>query len=111
MRDPGPSIADGTDDLVGSLKASPLFNDLALDRVREVARAARVERFAAGATILQQAGPPSPALYMIRSGHVEIRESGRLVDQPGVGEVFGELSLLTDAPPMATVVAGDALVC
>ena len=97
MTDTGPSIADGTDDLVGSLNASPPFNALALDRVQEVARATQVERFAAGATILRQGGSPSPALYIIRSGHVEIRESGRLVDQPGVGEVFGELSLLTGA--------------
>jgi signal-transduction protein with cAMP-binding, CBS, and nucleotidyltransferase domain len=111
MTDAGPSIADGTGDLAGSLTASPPFNALTLDRVQEVARATQVERFAAGATILRQGGPPSPALYMVRSGHVEIRESGRLVDQPGVGEVFGELSLLTGAPPTATVVAGDDLVC
>jgi signal-transduction protein with cAMP-binding, CBS, and nucleotidyltransferase domain len=106
-----PSLAGGTDDLVGSLSASPPFNALPLDRVRDVAGATRVERFSEGATILRQGGSPSPALYVIRSGHVEIRESGRVVDQPGVGEVFGELSLLTGAPPTATVVAGDDLVC
>ncbi len=111
MTDAGPPVADGTDDIVGSLNASPPFNALTLDRVREVAKATQVERFAAGATILRQGGSPSSALYMIRSGHVEIRESGLLVDQPGVGEVFGELSLLTGAPPTATVVAGDELVC
>jgi signal-transduction protein with cAMP-binding, CBS, and nucleotidyltransferase domain len=111
VTDAGPSIADGTDDLVGSLNMSPPFNALSLDRVQEVARATQLERFAAGATILRQGGPPSPALYLIRSGHVEIREGGRLVDQPGAGEVFGELSLLTGAPPTATVVAGNELVC
>ena len=112
MTDAGPSVADGTNDLVGSLNASPPFNALVLDRVQEVARATQVERFAAGEAILRQdGGSPSPALYMIRSGHVEIWDSGRLIDQPGVGEVFGELSLLTGAPPTATVVAGDDLVC
>jgi signal-transduction protein with cAMP-binding, CBS, and nucleotidyltransferase domain len=111
MTEAGSSIADRTDDLVGSLNASPPFNALALDRVREVARATEVERFVAGATILRQGGSPSPALYLIRSGNVEIRENGRLVDQPGAGEVFGELSLLSGAPPTATVMAGDGLVC
>jgi CBS domain-containing protein len=111
MTDDGPSTADGNHDLIGSLRASPPFNALALDRVQEVARATRVERFAAGTTILRQGGPPSPALYLIRSGHVEIREGGRLVDQPGAGEVFGELSLLSGTSPTATVVAGEELIC
>ena len=111
MTEAAPSLADGTDDLVESLSASPPFNALATDRVREVAGATRVERFPEGATILRQGGSPSPALYVIRSGHVEIREGGRVLDHPGVGEVFGELSLLTGASPTATVVAGDDLVC
>lgn len=111
MTDVAPSLADGADDIVASLSASPPFNALARDRVSEVAGATRVERFPGGTTILRQGGSPSPALYVIRSGHVEIQESGRVLDQPGAGEVFGELSLLTGAPPTATVVAGDDLVC
>jgi signal-transduction protein with cAMP-binding, CBS, and nucleotidyltransferase domain len=111
MTGAGPSIACGTDDLVASLNASPPFDALALDRVHEVARATRVEPFAAGMTILREGGSPSAALYLIQSGNAEIREGGRLLDQPGAGEVFGELSLLSGAPPTATVVAGDGLVC
>jgi len=107
----GRSFGDGDRDLIGSLRASPPFDALALDRVQEVARGTRVERFAAGTTILRQGGPPSPALYVIRSGQVEIREGGRLVDQPGAGEVFGELSLLSGSSPTASVVAGEELIC
>jgi signal-transduction protein with cAMP-binding, CBS, and nucleotidyltransferase domain len=105
------SLAFGTDAVVALLSASPPFNALAADRVREVAGATRVERFSEGETILRQGGAPSPALYVIHSGSVEIRERGRVLDHPGVGEVFGELSLLTGAPPTATVSAGDDLVC
>ena len=111
MTDAEPSIADGTDDLVGALRVSPPFDALHVDRVEEVAKATRVERFPASTTILRQGGEPSTALYLIRSGHVEIREGGRLVDQPGAGEVFGELSLLSGVPPTATVVAGEDLIC
>ena len=111
MTDARPPIADGAADLVGAVRASPPFDALPVDRAEEVAKATRVERFPAGTTILRQGGEPSTALYVIRSGHVEIREGGRLVDQPGAGEVFGELSLLSGAPPTATVVAGDELVC
>ena len=111
MTDDGPPTDEGDHDLVASLKASPPFDALALDRVQDVARGTRVERFAAGTTILRQGDAPSPALYLIRSGHVEIRDGGRLLDQPGAGEVFGELSLLSGTSPTATVVAGEGLVC
>ena len=111
MTDPGSSIADGTDDLLAALRSAPPFDALALDSAEQVAKATRVERFPAGATILRRGGEPSTGLYLIRSGHAEIREEGRLVDQPGAGEVFGELSLMSGVPPTATVVAGDDLVC
>jgi CBS domain-containing protein len=70
-----------------------------------------VERFPGGAPILHQGGPPSAALYVIVAGHAEVRSEGRIVDLPGLGEVFGELSLLSGASPTATVVAGDDLAC
>ncbi len=100
-----------TDTLAAQLAAAPPFDALAPDDLAETAKATHEERFAPGTTILHQGGPPSPALYLIRSGHVEIRDLGRLIDQPGPGEVFGELSLLSGAEPTATVIAGDDLVC
>jgi CBS domain-containing protein len=99
------------DDVAGSLGASPPFDALPHDRVVEVAKSTRIEPFPAGTTILREGGPPASKLYVIRAGHVEIRSGGRLLDQPGAGEVFGELSLLSQASPTATVVAGDDLVC
>jgi signal-transduction protein with cAMP-binding, CBS, and nucleotidyltransferase domain len=79
----GPSSADANDDLLAALKASPPFDALPLDTMELVARATRVEPFPAGTTILRQGGEPSTALYVIRAGQVEIREGGRLIDQPG----------------------------
>jgi CBS domain-containing protein len=111
MRDPWAPDGDSVDVLRGVLGSSPPFDALAPDRLMEVAKATHQERFATGATILHQGGPASTALFLIRSGHVQIRDHQRLVDQPGPGEVFGELSLLSGAQPTATVVAGEDLVC
>ncbi len=84
-----------------------------LDEPRLLALAAtvRAERFPAGVTILNQGGEPAIHLYVIRSGHVEIRVDGQLVDLPGAGEVFGELSLLARSAPTATVRASEDVEC
>jgi CBS domain-containing protein len=48
---------------------------------------------------------------VIRTGHVEIRADGLLLDMPGPSEVFGELSLVSGAPPTATVRASEEVEC
>jgi signal-transduction protein with cAMP-binding, CBS, and nucleotidyltransferase domain len=72
---------------------------------------ARAVRFRAGTTILHQGGEPASNLYVIRSGHVEVRVDGQLVDLPGPGEVFGELSMLAGSAPTASVRASDDVEC
>ena len=47
----------------------------------------------------------------MRSGHVEIRKDGLLLDMPGPGEVFGELSLVSGGSPVATVRASEDVEC
>ncbi len=111
MTGPGALDGDSVPALADVLGSSPPFDALAPDRRVEVAKATHVERFTTGATILHQGGSASTALFVIRSGHVQIRDHNRIVDQPGPGEVFGELSLLSGAQPTATVVAGEDLVC
>jgi CBS domain-containing protein len=76
-----------------------------------VAKATHETRPSLGTLILEQGGPPSTGLYLITSGHTQVRDQGRIIDEPGPGEVFGELSLLTGSGPSATVVAGEDLVC
>ena len=76
-----------------------------------LAASARTARFPAGETILHQGGEPADHLYLIRSGHVEIRVDGQLIDLPGAGEVFGELSLVAGSAPTATVRASEDVEC
>ncbi len=95
-------------DLIASV---PPCDSLPAGMVAEVASAARSQRFEPGVTILAQDGPPSGALYVIGSGTAEILDAARLIDEPGVGQAFGELSLLSGARPTATVRAGPDLVC
>jgi signal-transduction protein with cAMP-binding, CBS, and nucleotidyltransferase domain len=80
-------------------------------RLEALAASARMEDFPAGSTILHQGGEPAGSLYVIRSGHVEIRVDGQLIDLPGPGEVFGELSLLAGSAPTATVRASEDVEC
>jgi signal-transduction protein with cAMP-binding, CBS, and nucleotidyltransferase domain len=80
-------------------------------RLLALAASARVQAFPSGSTILHQGGEPATSLYVIRSGHVEIRVDGQLIDLPGPGEVFGELSLLAGSPPTATARASEDVEC
>jgi signal-transduction protein with cAMP-binding, CBS, and nucleotidyltransferase domain len=81
------------------------------EQLVDVAAATVVQRYPAGTTIIHQGGAPAAGLYVIRTGHVEIRADGLLLDMPGPSEVFGELSLVSGAPPTATVRASEEVEC
>ena len=91
MTDVAPSLADGADDIVASQRIATVQ----CPRARSGERGGRSDArraFPRGNDHPASGRFSLPAL-VIRSGHVEIRESGRVLDQPGAGEVFGELSL------------------
>lgn len=88
------------------------FRSLPDAELSRVAARVRVERFAPNADILIHGGAPSPGLYVIRAGNVDLlREDERGVqvfDTLGVGEVFGQVSLIRNQPPIVTVRAREA---
>jgi CRP-like cAMP-binding protein len=62
-------------------------------------------RFAAGDEIFA-AGESGDKMYIVRSGSVELRAGGILLETVVPGGVFGELALIDPAPRSATAVAG-----
>ena len=98
-----------------ALQKVPLFSQLSqvdLQRVMEVAR----ERAYPKNSVILFEDDPGDALYVVKQGQVKvvlIGEDGRevILGVLGVGEYFGELSLIDDRPRSAHVIAIDAVTC
>lgn len=97
-------------DVAAFLGRFPPFDALSPERLAAVAGDVETVRFAAGATILRQGGEPSPGLFVVVEGAVELSDDGRMLDLLGEGEVFG-LSAVTDVGPTATVRAHEDTTC
>ena len=98
-------------DIAGFLARYPPFDEIEPDRLAAIARAVEIEHFPAGAVILQQAGEPARALYVVRKGAVELLDDGRLLDLLGEGDVFGHFSLLANEGPPITARAHEDTLC
>ena len=91
------------------LEGVPLFREVPLHHLRELARFARSESFAPGEAIVRM-GEPGSTLYVIRSGRVNVvreQPSGNSVVLAvlGPGEFFGELSIFDGERRSASVIA------
>jgi len=91
-----------------------LFRHAAPSELEPILDALETHEFPAGATIITQ-GEPGDRFYLIRRGRVEIsrrRDDGseQVLGDLGVGEFFGEMALLSDAPRTATVRAVEPVV-
>ena len=87
----------------------PLFNGLDQTERQRFAELAREKNFPKGSVILFE-NDPGDSLFVIRDGRVKvvlIGEDGRevILGILGVGEHFGELSLIDDQPRSAHVIA------
>jgi CRP-like cAMP-binding protein len=60
--------------------------------------------FKQGETIFKE-GDPAIELYVIQSGHVEIRRGNRLLDTLDSHNIFGEMALIDSAPRSASAIA------
>ena len=103
------SVADKVEaasEIVGMLRRMPAFRELPLAQVAILASTMKPESVAEGETVVRQ-GDPGTALYVIRSGEVEVlveRDGpARRVAVLGRGEYFGEIALIESVPRTATV--------
>jgi NTE family protein len=94
------------DAIASFLASSPIFGEVPLDQLEEIAKLFRAERHAAGGVILRK-GDLSSAVYFLRSGQLAVR-----IDRGGWKEtvaylqppdIFGELSFVTNRPCVADV--------
>ncbi|HEX6400373.1 MAG TPA: putative nucleotidyltransferase substrate binding domain-containing protein [Actinomycetota bacterium] len=76
-----------------------------------MAGATRLESYASGTTILQQGGEPAEALFVVRSGAVELLDDGVAIDLLEEGEAFGHPSLVAGVAPMLSVRAVEDTEC
>ncbi len=88
---------------------SPLFQPLDRKQRLDLARRFTAHRVAAGAPVIRE-GEPGRGVFVVLEGAVDVSKRDGdekvLLATLGVGEVFGEISLLHDEPTTATVTAG-----
>jgi len=96
-------------DWVPVLAGVPLFAGLSRRHLRRIAALARARRFPEGTKIVR-AGDPGTAFYVLLDGSARVLPTGGRVRRLRVGDAFGEMALLDDAPRSADVVAdGEVL--
>src|SRR5262245_47437890 len=111
ISEPGETESDLVDEeaIDRMLHASPVFGRLEPD-ARDLLRKELTLRVARRGDVLMRAGDQADGLYLLGSGRVQVlyvNDDGTetAVNELGRGEVIGEMSLLTDRPRSATIIA------
>jgi CRP/FNR family transcriptional regulator, cyclic AMP receptor protein len=58
---------------------------------------------------IHRRGDEGGCAYIVKRGQVELRQKGHPVDTLGPGDIFGEVSVISDAPRLETAVAVGAV--
>ena len=91
---------------LAALRAVPVFAELPLGRLLEIARAMRAEEVRTGDAVVRQ-GALGDRFYLIAGGAFEVVVDDRPLSRLGPGDFFGERALLSHAPRAASVVADE----
>lgn len=95
---------------VRAMKSIPLLRGLPLRDLERLAGKAREVTHEAGDVIIKE-GTTGSSVYLILSGHAEVRRRGarRRLRLMGPGDFFGELSIVSPSLRSASVIAADPL--
>lgn len=89
------------------LRGFPPFEAASSDALGSVVAATEIEFFPQGAWILRAGATNDGYAHVVRTGHVELIDAGRVVDVIGPGDLVGLPSLVSDLPPGLDVRAAE----
>jgi CBS domain-containing protein len=93
------------------LAAHAPFDGLDAEALGALLQRAGERSFTRGEMVLVEDGLPADALYVIRTGSMELVHDGEVIQVLEPGEIFGHPSLLTGLAPAFTVRAREPSVC
>lgn len=101
---------------VKTLKRVELFRQMSDDELNKLAARLKYAPFAKGNVIVKQGAPAQPWLFIIINGEAEVYLEGangekRVLNVLSKGDFFGEMSLMTGAPRVASVIAQTDVEC
>lgn len=82
---------------------NPVFKGISKKRRHQLSTICRIVRFKPGQTIIQQGVEKNRRFYIIAGGHAAVYLDDTVVRELGEGDYFGEVGLVSGAPPTATV--------
>lgn len=93
-----------------SLASVPLFADLSVRQLRNVARSTNEDRYEVDDVIVREGGR-TETLFVILEGTAKIVRDGRTIARRAPGEFFGEISMIDERPRIASVIAETPMRC
>jgi CRP-like cAMP-binding protein len=86
----------------------PIFRDFDADDVDALGAVCSLKDLPAGATVCK-AGGPGDALYIVKSGVLDVSREGQHINLLSEGEFFGEMALVDGSPRSADVTVKEAV--
>ncbi len=97
--------------IIEVLKKLPIFEPFSQDELQTLLNMSKLRIYQSGETIIQE-GAVDKWVYFLVKGKVMIAKKGEIVTVLNrVGDVFGEMRFIDNAPRSATVIAEKDVVC